>query len=171
MERNIEKKVNIKSGVTISDPWYKKDVKCRYENKQKMSGYNLHIQTKQDETYKDWFNVTVSVLDDVAYEKIKVNDALDSFAHPSNYKIKSTEIGMDTAAILMGSNDVMLEEIHTGTDGYLGSVFQVNRPVMANEKVKNVYCGFVFFGSFDSAINSVDEIVQKLVYNFTGSAK
>ena len=169
MERNIEKKVNIPNGVIISDPWYKKGVKCRYENKQKMTDYNFHIQTKQDANYKDWVNVAISVLDNKAHQCIKVNDTLDAFTHPANFKAKEIEIGMDTASIIIGANNVMTEEIHTGTDGYLGTVFQLNRPVLMNEKVKNVYCGIVFFGSFDTSVNTVDEIVQKLVYNFTGS--
>ena len=171
MERNVEKKVNITNGITISDPWYEKGVKCRYENKQRMPDYNLHIQTKQDATYKDWFNVAVTILDDVAYEHVKINDTLDAFTFPRNFKIKETEIGMDTASILIGSNNVYIEEIHTGTDGYLGTAYQLNRPVKAGDKTKNQYCGVVLFASFDSTLNSAEEIVQKLVYNFTGSTK
>ena len=170
MERNVEKKVNITNGLIISDPWYEKGVKCRYENKQRMTDYNLHIQTKQDATYKDWFNVAVTILDDTAHEHVKVNDTLDAFTYPRNLKIKETEIGMDTASVLIGSNTVYIEEIHTGTDGYLGMTYQLNRPVKVGDKVKNQYCGVVFFGSFDSTLNTAEEIVRTLVYNFTGSS-
>lgn len=170
MNKIIERKITINKGIIISDPWYKKDVKCRYENRQRMSNYNFHILTEPDEAYKDWFNVAITILDDVTHQHIKVSDTLDSFTCPHTFKVKKTEIGMDTASILIGSNNVQIEEIHTGTDGYLGTVYQLNRPIKTGEKTKNQYCGIVFFASFDGTINSVDEIVQKIVYNFTGSS-
>ncbi len=170
MKKVFEKQVSIPNGVVISDPIYDKNVQCRYENRQNMRDYRLCIYVNEDKEM-GYLDVACTLLDEVAHERVKLANGGNSFTRPVTFKVKSSEIGVDTATVLVGANHVYKEEICTGSDGYFGSVYQINRPVLVNGKTKNIYSGILLFAGFDSSLWSVQDVVDVLAYNFTGEQR
>jgi hypothetical protein len=169
MKRTIKETITINKGITISDPWYDSKVKCRYSNRRKMENYILFIRTSPMEECEDYYDLQMCLLKDETYNQIEFSDDLYSFTIPNSYKIKKFDIGIDTATVLIGSNDNdFIEEIHTGGDGYLGNVFQISKPIITDGKTKNEYCGIVFSASFDAELNSPKDIINIIKYNLTG---
>ena len=160
MKHSFEQKINIKNGIIFSDPWYNNLVECRYQNTKEMKNFILTILTTPSEEFKDYYSVAIALLHPQAFTSIRISDELNSFSIPENFEIKDFEIGIDTATVIIGSNHDFIEPIHTGSDGLLGTLFEINNP-------NKEYCGIVFLGAFDVDFITPEELIKVLKYNFT----
>lgn len=161
------KKLN---GIVISDPSYGQDVKCRYQSDRKYEKWQYEYSSiSRKEKYKDF---TFSMIDfclklgssDVIQE-IKINEEDSSFSYPSDFKMKEFRIGMDTACFCIGSKtnyDAFGESmaIDTGTDGYLGVVFEF----VPSGKSKPV--AILFLGNIDGNLISEEELYRSIMSGF-----
>lgn len=130
--------------VVVSDPSYKEGVWCRYESDRVDSGGPWRVQMAINEVTDNVDGYDIKGIDfamllssSLIFAKT-CNLAKDgsSFSHPKPLEMKETEIGMDTACIALGINDVADEikasidewqpncALKTLTDGMFGNVIE-----------------------------------------------
>ena len=140
--------------ITVSDPWYKDNVSCRYNRKRipkEPFEFICHISeqpipiSKEDlakypsdfiETLKNAKETVIKVLikrESVSTPKLsgmlKLDDSGVLFSASNILNAKSRTIGMDTARLYIGRKpDEYSEVLHSGADGIAGSVFEYTIP-------------------------------------------
>lgn len=161
--------------VVVSDPSYKEGVWCRYESDKVDSSGPWRVQMVVNEYADNVDGYDIKGIDfslllssSLIFAKT-CNLAKDgsSFSHPKPLEMKETEIGMDTACIALGINDVADEikasidewqpscALKTLTDGMFGNVIEGSHEGVT-------YLLYVS-GYFDEDTGyTVDDIVQYL---------
>lgn len=125
----------------VSDPSYGEDVWCRYEGHNFAHGpWNVQLLVKNVEDVVDGFELKAIEFDLLLYtgnEKLfDLKKDGSGFIYPPFVKTKEFEIGMDTACVALGINEVADEikasidewkpgcALNTMTDGLFGNVFE-----------------------------------------------
>ena len=159
--------------LVVSDPNYKKDVWCRYENN------NLHLKNcnvlLEVERYKgnedgyvfEGIDIRVIIFD----SKINCELIEGAFTSSEEVTLKEYTIGMDSACVAIGANDIaelicsQVDEwqpctcLRTLTDGLFGTVYEGKTP---RDRTDCIY----FDGFLDADTGySVDDIVKYLEHN------
>lgn len=158
--------------VIVSDPSYKEGVWCRYESNKFDPRAHWRVQMAVNEVSGNGVDFAMLLTSNALIGKgCVLNKDGCSFSHPERLDMKETDIGMDTACIALGVNDVADEikasinewqpdcALKTLTDGIFGDV------------VEGSYKGFVFLlyigGYLDKDTGySVKDIVQYLSSSF-----
>lgn len=129
--------------VVISDPSYKEGVWCRYENDNIAACDSWKVQLAINQTSEvvegyEIKGIDFALLlsaDAVSRRACQLTKDGSSFSHPRALKIKEYEIGMDTACVALGVNEVAEEikasigvwqpgcALRTLTDGFFGNVY------------------------------------------------
>lgn len=189
-----EGKIKELNQIIVSDPSYHKDVWCRYENDAaNMSNCNVEIDINEveetipaEEVAKEMpERLQNQVTKDLEIEGIEfqmlISDGVpfcnltrNGFTHSHWVKINDFTIGMDTACVSLGINEVadrIRSEadtwqpstcLHTLTDGEFGRVFEGTMPN------SNSTCLIYISGYFDKDTEySVEDILEYLRTNFS----
>lgn len=127
-------------GIVISDPWYGKEVWCRYENGIYATNWKMEFESnvEHDDEYNfDTIVFNVKLGKSEILSKIKVND--NSFSYPSSLDVKEYTIGMDTACFCIGSKKNYEKygngmAINTGADGILGNVYEMKLKMLNSKQ-------------------------------------
>ncbi len=128
--------------IIVSDPSYSKDVWCRYENDNlNAKDWNIKIQVSEyNETFDDMNVKGLDLFILMFHPNIHCDFTDKGFSHPATIKINEYTIGMDTACVSLGINDVAdkirseIDEwkpvtcLKTLTDGEFGSVYEGKVP-------------------------------------------
>ena len=180
--------------IIVSDPSYQKGVWCRYENDEinmrnckvmlDVSPYHETITAEERAEYLP-DNVDKSNLRDLTVDGVEFrllisdgshfcNLTENGFEHSSWLKMKDYTIGMDTACVSLGINDVadrIRSEIDTYqpstclrtlTDGEFGTVFEGTTPR------SDVTCLIYVEGYLcDDTEYTIDDILEYLTNNFS----
>lgn len=162
--------------VVVSDPSYKEDVWCRYESQNFASGpWNVQLSVNDItdsingfELKGVRFNILLHIGDK---NRCELHMDGSGFSLPADLEAKEYEIGMDTACVALGINDVADEikasreewkpgcGLNTLTDGFFGDVYEGSY----NGKI-HLLC---VSGYLDEDTGySVDDIVNYLSSNF-----
>ena len=188
-----EGKIKELKQIIVSDPSYHKDVWCRYENdKVNMKNCNIELNIAEiqetipaDEVAEDMSDTLKSqVKDDLTIEGIEfqmlISDGVpycnltrNGFTHSHWVKLNDYTIGMDTACVSLGINEVAeqirndikswqpVTALHTLTDGEFGNVFEGTTPK------SKATCLIYISGYLDKdAGYSVEDILDYLKNNF-----
>ena len=187
-----EGKIKELNQIIVSDPSYHKGVWCRYENdKVNMKNCNVEISLEEyhetipaEEVAKDMPEELKGQADDLQINGIKlqmlISDGVpycnlikNGFTHTHWVQLKDFTIGMDTACVSLGINDVadrIRSEVdswqpstclHTLTDGEFGQVFEGTAPK------SGVPCLIYISGFLDKDTEyTVEDIIDYLKTNF-----
>ncbi len=188
-----EGKISHLNQIIVSDPGYAKDVWCRYENDDiSMKDCNVEISIEEchetipaEEVAKDMpEELRNQVTDDLEIEGIEfqmlISDGVpfcnltkNGFTHSYWVKLKDFTIGIDTASVSLGINEVadkIRSEInswqpstclHTLTDGEFGRAFEGATPK------SGVVCLIYISGFLDKDTGySAEDILEYLKNNF-----
>lgn len=165
--------------VVISDPSYSKNVWCRYESNTIDNGGPWRVQLAVNDVSDivDGYEIkgvdfSLLLSSNLIFEKAcELNRDGRGFAHPKMLEMKETEIGMDTACVALGVNDVADEIIasrdewqpdcalRTLTDGMFGTVYEGS-----HEGVVYFLCIGGFFD--EDTGHTVEDVVQYLTSAF-----
>lgn len=166
----MELKGKIKSlkKLVVSDPYYDKNVFCRYQkNRLGSKEWDVEIMTYNDD---DGYGINVHIILKRPNEFFELSADKNSF-RTYQRKRKSYMIGMDTASIAIGANefaDMILESkddwqpdcaICTTTDGIFGYVYEG----IADREVKYIYIdGFIPNDAMLSHKDIFDYLISQL---------
>lgn len=130
--------------VVVSDPSYKDGVWCRYESDKVDSGGPWRVQMAINDVTDNCDGFEIKGVDfalllssSLIFEKTcQLNKDGQGFSCPQMLEMKKTEIGMDTACVALGINEVADEikasidewqpacAFKTSTDGFFGEVYE-----------------------------------------------
>ena len=168
------------SGITISDPWYKKDVHCRYEKRIKGPlQVCAELSTVDCSFEMDGKLVpchsTSLVLCLAKGGLLTVEDG--HMICRATFERREYSLGVDTAKIYLGSSGSRAKDadycIRTGADGMFGSVYEFtaarNMVISGRngeETVNRGWYGVVIFFEVDAEIFSEQQMREYLIANF-----
>lgn len=161
--------------VVVSDPSYKEGVWCRYESDAVDSNGPWRVQLAVNEVTDNvegyefkGIDFAVLLSSSLIFEKTcNLTKDGSSFSHPKPLEMKETEIGMDTACIALGINDIADEikasidewqpdcALKTLTDGMFGNVYEGSHEGI-------VYLLYISGYIDEDAGYSVEDIVEYL---------
>ena len=167
--------------IVVSDPSYGPDVSCRYENSLIHDGKNWRVSIALNEISEKhgYDGLTMDVegidfslmLNHPIFSGCRLHPSGQSFSHPSKAVIMEYEIGMDTACVALGINEIADEilasqdewqpgcALKTLTDGLFGNVVEVS--------VKGQPVVIFISGYLDAdAGYSIEDILQYLSSTF-----
>ena len=157
-------------GIVVSDPWYGKDVWCRYESDIQASNWKLEFECEieHDNEYNfDTVVFNVKLGKPEIISKIKMND--NGFSYPSTLDIKEYTIGMDTACFCIGSKKNYEKygngmAINTCTDGILGDVYEMKLKMLNSKQPDAI----LFMGAIDADFINQEELFKAICRGFDG---
>ena len=168
-------KIEKLDNIVVSDPYYDKNVYCRYEReKLNEKDWLVTIELNEKEEEIDGFKynyIDLCILLSKNESSFKVDRKEDLF-YLNDFETKKTEIGMDTASIALGINENanMINDsqsnyklqsycsLRTGEDGTFGEVTEYNK----NGKLKCL----CIKGTFDSDILTQNEVLDYIIKQF-----
>lgn len=150
--------------LVVSDPIYEKDVWCRYENNFSIPNEcNFELTTTRDQYNDLFFSIKIFPKENTEFNDVILVDDNSLVHYLKSLDTKRYDIGIDTAHISFGINDMDKGfSVGTTSDGMFGSVVEYS--------YKNKFLGITIEGYFDSIvfekdINLINTIERQFLVN------
>lgn len=136
--------------LVVSDPFYEKDVWCRYENNFSLaSECNFELTTMRDRYNDLFFSIKIFPKENTEFNDVILVDDNSLIHYHTSLDIKRFDVAIDTAHISFGINNMDKDfSISTINDGNFGCVVEYS--------YKNKFLGITIEGYFDSAVFDED---------------